>query len=437
MVTTIVISSITVLSMVASVLFCPYLKIGKTKLGLYWIICLLGGILLLLFGCLPLNEAFDGLTTNTAINPIKILILFISMSLISIFLGDAGFFDYVADKIFVFSHGGKLRLFIILYFAVAILTIFTSNDIIILTFSPAICIFCSRAKVSPVPYLFGEFVAGNTWSTMLIVGNPTNIYLAGSMGISFYQYFSVMWLPTLVGGLVGFLALLALFHKTFFSHNHKLVQYGVKSHKKVEIQKTPLIVAVCHLIVCLVFLAISDIIGIEMWLICLTLAISLTIFNIIYQLIKEKSVKKVLISIKKSPFELIPFVISMFIIVLALSKCNVTKFFGELLITNTKYDGFIFGFSSVFSANLLNNIPMSVLFEKIIAGNSLYALYGTIIGSNVGAFITPVGALAGIMWTKILNNYNVKISFAKFLLYGVCCALPILLTSTLTLYLTF
>ena len=79
---------------------------------------------------------------------------------------------------------------------------------------------------------------------------------------------------------------------------------------------------------------------------------------------------------------------------------------------------------------------MSVLFEEIIGGKCLYALYGAVIGSNLGAFITPVGALAGIMWTKILNGEGVKLSFGKFALYGTCCALPAILLSCLTLFIT-
>ena len=76
---------------------------------------------------------------------------------------------------------------------------------------------------------------------------------------------------------------------------------------------------------------------------------------------------------------------------------------------------------------------MSVLFEKIVVGANASAVYGAIIGSNVGAFITPVGALAGIMWNKILTEHGVKLSFAKFILYGVAVAIPTLAVSCLTL----
>ena len=65
-----------------------------------------------------------------------------------------------------------------------------------------------------------------------------------------------------------------------------------------------------------------------------------------------------------------------------------------------------YGISSFISSNLINNIPMSVLFSNIINISETtlqhQAIYSTIIGSNLGAFLTPVGALAGIILNAIL-----------------------------------
>ncbi len=433
MITTIIISAITVVAMIFTVLLKPYIEKGRIRIGLYWVVCLAGAIAILISGELPLKQAFEGITANTSVNPLKILALFISMTLISEFLEDAGFFDYLANRIFLRTKGGRLKLFLIIYFAVSILTVFTSNDVIILTFTPSICIFAKKARISPIPFLVGEFVAANTWSMALIVGNPTNVYLASAFGVGFFEYFSVMWLPTIVGGLTGLGVLLVLFSK----HLKKPLRttFADISANDVKLKKVPLVFALIHLGVCLIMLAISDIIGVEMYLICVILLLSLTVCNLIYELIYEHNAKGVWHAYKKAPYELIPFVLSMFIIVLALSYTGVTKIIGDALITGGKVDGVTFGFLSAASANLLNNIPMSVLFEKIIASGSVSALYGAVIGSNIGAFITPVGALAGIMWNKILKGYRVKLSFGKFILYGITVALPVLATSTLALYL--
>ena len=193
--------------------------------------------------------------------------------------------------------------------------------------------------------------------------------------------------------------------------------------------------ALVHLIVCIILLTVSDFLKLETYLICLTLAISLIVINLVYRLCTKTGVYKILTSIKKLPFELIPFVLSMFVLVLSLKTNGLTEIFGKLLATNSKTDGIVFGFASAGCANLLNNIPMSVLFAEIVPTGNLYALYGAIIGSNIGAFITPVGALAGIMWSKILKSYQVDLPFSKFVLYGTITAIPTLISALLTMLL--
>ena len=101
--------------------------------------------------------------------------------------------------------------FFIIYFLVAILTIFTSNDIVILTFTPFICYFSKKGKINPIPYLVMEFINANTYSMLLSIGNPTNIYLSASFNISFLTYFIKMLIPTLFASLASLLVLIILF----------------------------------------------------------------------------------------------------------------------------------------------------------------------------------------------------------------------------------
>lgn len=438
MTTSLIISAITAIALILVIIFKPYVQIKRFGIGLYWVVALLGAILLIVFNTLSISEVINSFTSTDGVNPIQILILFISMTSISVFLEDAGFFDLVAKFIFEKCKISQTKLFFILYFAVAILTIFTSNDIIILTFTPPICIFSKKAKISPIPYLFGEFIAANTFSLTLIIGNPTNIYLAESVGIGFIEYFAVMVLPALLCGTASGLFIYLLFKKQLSKpifHDGNLSSHPFEhgGKKMTGSEKLPLIVALCHLAVCIVLLTVSDFIGLEMWLICLVLALSLLLFNFFYRLITRSGLYKVGHTIKKLPYELIPFVLSMFVLVLSLKTNGVTQILTKTLTTNTPFDIISFGLTSTLSANLLNNIPMSVLFSEIVPAGNLYALFGSIVGSNIGAFITPVGALAGIMWSKILKNYEVNFSFKKFILYGSLISIPALIFSLIPL----
>lgn len=45
-------------------------------------------------------------------------------------------------------------------------------------------------------------------------------------------------------------------------------------------------------------------------------------------------------------------------------------------------------------------------------------LFSIIIGSNLGANFTLIGALAGIMWNSLLQQRGVEMNYLKFLKYG-------------------
>ena len=423
----IVISIITCILMILSIIFYPSIKIKNIKISLYWIICLIGAIILICFQQVDFNDIKNEFINNSSINPLKILILFFSMTFISIFLDEVGFFKLIAIKILSKVNNKQITLFICLYFLVAILTIFTSNDIIVLTFTPFICYFCKNAGINPLPYLVGIFISSNTYSMMFIIGNPTNIYLATSQGIDFISYFKIMFIPTILSGLIEFIILILLFRKNL---NDKILSREIE---KQEYNKFLIIIGLIHLFICLIFLIISSYLNIEMYLISLISALSLLIISFIYFIVKKIKLRKYLDILKRLPFELIPFMLSMFIIVLALNKQNIPSLISNYL--NNGNEIINYGISSFLMCNVMNNIPMSVFYASIINIGDLKATYSTIIGSNLGAFLTPIGALAGIMFTSLLKKYDVKYTFIDFIKYGVIISIPTLLVALFSLML--
>ncbi|MBQ4274340.1 MAG: hypothetical protein IJB94_05155, partial [Clostridia bacterium] len=93
----IVIAAATCLAMIAAVLFFPKVNIGRISLSSYWVVTAVGATLLLLLGAVDIGTVGASLVADTAINPLKILVLFISMTVLSIFLDEIGFFRYLAS----------------------------------------------------------------------------------------------------------------------------------------------------------------------------------------------------------------------------------------------------------------------------------------------------------------------------------------------------
>ena len=281
-----------------------------------------------------------------------------------------------------------------------------------------------------MPYLAAEFVAANTWSMALIIGNPTNIYLVTAAGGDFISYLVTMLFPTLISGTVAFFCLYFAFHK-------KLSQPIEATPEEVRLDdRLSLLIGIIHLAVCTILLAIGSYIGLQMWLVALVSALSLLTLTIIISFVRRKAPVHTVASLKRAPWELIPFIISMFVVVESLHVNGVTEHIFHLLDTSAPV--WSYGMTSFFAANLINNIPMSVLYSAILSGGAgEAAVYATVVGSNLGACLSPIGALAGIMWSSILKKHGLKFGYFDFLKIGITIAIPALIAALAMLDLMF
>lgn len=404
-----------------------------------------GAIIVLLFGLIPLSDALKGLWSFSGLNPVGILTLFFSMVYISKYLDTTGFFQFCA--IWSLSKSGKssTKLYFIIYVVVSILTIFTSNDVVILTFTPFIHYFTKAAGINPVPFLFGEFFAANTWSMIFIISNPTNVVLGTAFKISFSQYAKAMILPSIVGGVSNCLILFFLFRKNILQEFKLNKELGdPMQHVR---SKFDMYVALAFTSITIFFMAVSSTswFKYEMWHVSGVMAATLLLYNIFNDIFlrNPKDPVKMKQIFSTLPYPIIPFLLSLFVLVNALKLKGFFTSIGEavapLANINEPISITLFGVLSVLSANILNNIPMSVAYVPIIQATknppSLGAVYAAVVGSNLGANLTPLGALAGIMWLGILKSQKIHIGFMEFVKVGfiatpicfACTMLPMVL----------
>jgi len=430
MILTIILAVLAIIRMLIFILKKPSIKIKNFTIDTFYLPIISIALILLIFPIFDKGEMLNIVFSSSPLNPIKILILFICVSMISIALDEAGFFSFIATIFINKYKASQLKLFLVLYMVIAILTIFTSNDIVILTFTPFILYFSNKGKINPIPYLVMEFVAANTYSMILSIGNPTNIYLASAFSLDFIDYFINMIIPSLFVGASSLIILLLLFKKEL---KKPISSFDMN---KSNITNKPLcIICLIHLIITTLLLAISNYLNLEMWIICLSLAISLLIFLIGFS-IKRKTILYVTSTLRRIPYSLIPFILGMFTIIMALDSHNVFSYINEAFNALGKYIPLdvIYLYTSTLSCNIVNNIPMTLAFESILSNTLNHQLvYATIIGSNIGAILTPVGALAGIMWLRILKNNNIEYSFLDFMKNGIILTIGLLLASTIAI----
>ena len=172
-----------------------------------------------------------------------------------------------------------------------------------------------------------------------------------------------------------------------------------------------------------------------MWLIALICAVSLLTMSLLVRVITRKEWIYLEDCFKRLPYQLIPFILSMSVIVISLNYQGIANKIGEFL--NHGVLILNYGASSYALSNVINNIPMSILYSNVPTaltnGQYLKATYASIVGSNIGAFLTPIGALAGIMFSNLLSKYDMKFTFMDFIKYGSIVSVPVLIVSLLSL----
>ena len=111
----VILSALTVCATMFLALFEHRLHPLHPSVRIYWAAPLVCALVLVVAQLLSPAEVAAGLLADTAVNPVKILLLFVSMTLMSIFLDEAGFFRYLAGAVLHRAGSSQKRLFFLLY----------------------------------------------------------------------------------------------------------------------------------------------------------------------------------------------------------------------------------------------------------------------------------------------------------------------------------
>jgi len=128
--------------------------------------------------------------------------------------------------------------------------------------------------------------------------------------------------------------------------------------------------------------------------------------------------------VQKTPWHILIFAYSIYIVVYGLHKTNITLLVIEL-IKESVSSGlgnaiFIMGTLLTCMSNLFNNLPSVMLGTITITHMGLNHLYlqvsylATIIGSDIGSLILPTGTLASLIWLFILKKNKIPVTWSQY-----------------------
>nr|POE71910.1 hypothetical protein CFP56_11786 [Quercus suber] len=180
------------------------------------------------------DEVRQGTVGADNINPIDIMVFFLSLAYIAISIDASGLIRWLAFKVLQRAGKNGHRLYFYLYIFFFALATFAGNDPIILS-GTAFLAYMTRVSSNiehPRAWIYAQFTMANVGSAILVSSNPTNLVLAGAFEIKFIVYTANMIVPVIVTAIILFPFLLYVIFP-----NEKLIPTSITLHELPEALK--------------------------------------------------------------------------------------------------------------------------------------------------------------------------------------------------------
>jgi Na+/H+ antiporter NhaD/arsenite permease-like protein len=176
--------------------------------------CIIGASLMIAFGVLDLQQAFDAINHDT-------IILLFGMMIVVANLRLSGFFSLVAEWVVEHAHR-PIFLLAGIVFVAGFFSAFFVNDTMCLVLTPLVLEITRHLRRRPAPYLLAVAMAANIGSVATITGNPQNMMIGSFSGIH-YRTFAAALSPVAAIGLALTVAVIAVCYHREFRMGEKVV----------------------------------------------------------------------------------------------------------------------------------------------------------------------------------------------------------------------
>jgi len=321
--------------------------------------------------------------------------------IININLSLSGFFKLICSKvIYIAKTPGQLLALLII--TSGFLSALFLNDTIVLMFTPLVIDITVSLKRNPLPYLIALAASANIGSVATITGNPQNMIIGISSGISFINFVASLF-PVALFGLIFVWIITVMIYREEFSS--KLPQE--KALIKVKIYRPLFIKSV----VASILMVVAFVCGISIPLAAL---FSASLLLITRRLKPEKVFREI-------DWSLLVFFSALFVITGSLETSGYSKKFFLMAEPYIKENVISFTAVSVILSNLISNVPAVLLFRPVIPcfpdpekAWLLLAMATTLAGN-----LTLLGSVANLIVAETAKKKHLNISFMEYLKVGL------------------
>lgn len=398
-------------------------KVHKT------IVAICGASIMLVLKIISQHEAFHMEEFGVDWN---VIFLLIGMMIIINIMRPTGIFEYVAIRSAKLGRGEPVRILIIFAVVTAVLSALLDNVTTVLLIAPVTLLIADALQIDPIPFLIVEAMSSNIGGTATLIGDPPNIMIASKAKFTFID-FIIHLTPVVLIMMVVFLIIIRFIFRKRLKTREEL-KTRILAMEEKEAIKDPAMLKKSLLVLGMVFVGfvLHGVLHYE------PATIALFGAGILLFLSKSNNPHTILAEVE---WPVIFFFIGLFIMVGGLVKVGFISLMSEEVLALTKGNLFstsmlILWFSAVASA-VVDNIPYVATMNPLVidmarelwpSASGIELLqhaelmpiwWSLALGACLGGNGSPIGASANVIVVGMAEKSGYKISFLRFMAYGV------------------
>ena len=416
-------------------------KIHKT------IIAIFGAGLILIFKILQQHEAFHveefGIDWN-------VIFLLISMMVIINLMRPTGVFEYIAVKSAKWGKGEPFRIMVIFAIVTAVLSALLDNVTTVLLITPVTLFIADALEVDPIPYLISCALASNIGGTATLIGDPPNIMIASKAQLDFMAFIYHL-APVVVVMMIAYLFAIKFIWGKKLKTREELKK-RIMAMNENEAIKDPVMLkkSLFVLAVVLTGFVFHGVLHFQ------PATVALFGAGLLLLLSKTHEPHHILAEIE---WPTIFFFMGLFIIVGGVVKVGLIKWMSMQILELTQGNMFatsmVVMWFSAFASAIVDNIPYVATMNPLIVDMArqlwpnlsgvqllqhpdLMPIWWSLaLGACLGGNGSAIGSSANVIVVGMSEKAGSKISFMKFMAYGMPLMIMTVLISTIYVWLRY
>ncbi len=411
------------------------------------IVAVFGAALMLILKILHQHEAFHveefGIDWN-------VIFLLISMMVIINLMRPTGVFEYIAIKSAKWGKGEPFRIMSIFAVVTAVLSAILDNVTTVLLITPVTLLIADALEVDPIPYLISCALASNIGGTATLIGDPPNIMIASKAQLNFVDFIYNL-APVVVVMMAFYIFAIKLIWGRKMKTREELKQRIMEMDEKEAIKDPAMLKkSLFVLAIVLTGFVFHGVLHFQ------PATVALFGAGLLLLLSKTYEPHHILAEVE---WPTIFFFMGLFIIVGGVVKVGLIKWMSlqmlDLTQGNLLATSMIIMWFSAFASAIVDNIPYVATMNPLVVDMArqlwpdlsgiqllqhpdLMPIWWSLaLGACLGGNGTAIGASANVIVVGMSEKAGKRISFMKFMAYGMPIMIMTVIVSTIYVWLRY